>query len=81
MSRLKGTDIVGEVFDPISKELIQNVRLSELKEYFNPKAPKQQPLTKKELIAKADSLGLNWDYKQKKMKNSDMEALIAEAEK
>ncbi len=45
MSRLKGTDIVGEVFDPISKEMIQNVRLSELKEYFNSK-PEAKPKPK-----------------------------------
>lgn len=45
MSRLKDTFVVGEVFDPINKEMVQNVRLGELKEYFN---PKPKPKVKKD---------------------------------
>jgi len=34
MSRLKDTDILGEVYDPINKSLRKNVRLSEFREFI-----------------------------------------------
>ena len=48
MSRLKDTDILGEVYDPIAKELRENVRMSELREYiFGVKVPdKKEPVVK-----------------------------------
>jgi len=48
MGRLKDTDILGEVYDPINKSLRENVRLSELREFlFGIKAePKEKPKVK-----------------------------------
>ena len=56
MSRLKDTDILGEVYDPINKSLRENVRLSELREFlFGVKAPeKKEPVVKAKKVVKKD---------------------------
>ena len=53
MSRLKDTDIMGEIYDPIGKEIRPNVRLSELREFlFGVVETEKKPVVKVKKVVK-----------------------------
>jgi len=77
-------DEVGPIQVPLkTPQVTKNIQHYVDGGYLTMEAPKdveEQPMTKKELNARAEELGLNWTAKEKKATNEIMEQLIADAE-
>ena len=77
MGRLKDTDILGEVYDPIGKEVRENVRLSELRDFLfgvNPPDKKESESKAKANKKIADQAKKQAERDKKEKDLADIEA-------